>query len=123
MLELFFSEEMIPIRDALRPVEWSIDVENDSRKILSIDGLGNEHGDIELSGAMSIAYGTGSCQYSVQNTYNVKIYSFEFNGLISSYPASENEWWGGNRESITIGLAHSVLLAKYLGAEKLKGIR
>ncbi len=122
LLEKFFSDEMYDLREVLQFVEWKIEVENGSCEILSIDGLGNEDERVELTGEMCAAYGTG-CSYTPKSTWNVDLYSFEFSSLVGSYPAGETKFIGGNRECVTVGLAHSVILAKHLGVEKLKAIR
>ena len=119
MLEKFFSEEVFDVRESLQFVEWSIELENGGREIFSVSELGNVDGKVELTGEMSSAYGTG-CSYSSMNTFDVELYSFEFNSLVSSYPSRENR---RNRERVTVELAHSVILAKHLGVERLKAIR
>ncbi len=125
MLETFFSEEMDDMRDVLRVVEWNIEGEDGSREILSIDGLENGNRVVDLTGEMSTAYGTGFRSYSVQDTYNVHLYSFEFDSLVGSYPASDDVSYfrPRNREGVTVELAHSLVLAKHLGVEKLNAIR
>ncbi len=122
MLEKFFSWEMRVLRRILQCVEWNIELENDGHELVSIQGIAG-YGQAELTGEMSTAYGTGFDAYEIWDTYNVELYSFEFNSLVSSYPASDEKLDGGNRESVKVGLAHSVVLAKHLGTEKLKAIR
>ncbi len=117
----FYSDEMLVLRELLQIVEWNIEVENGRREILSIIGLGDEYRLVELTGKMCTAYGTG-CSYIPRHTYGVEVYSFEFNSLVGSYPARENKITGGNREWTTVGLVHSLVLAKHLGVEKLKAI-
>ncbi len=123
MLEMFFSGEMHDLLEALQLVEWNIELENGSHEIMSIHGLGRGNGNVDLTGEMSTAYGTVFRRYFVESTSNVDLYSFEFNSLVSSYPANEKKIRGGNRESIRVELAHSLVLAKHLGVEKLKAIR
>ncbi len=120
ILEKFFSEEMENVRHILQFVEWNIEVENCSRETLSISELGIEGRHVELTGEMSTAYGTGFSSYYTLGTYDVDLYSFEFNSLVSSYPAGENK---RNRGRVTVELVHSVILAKHLGVERLKAIR
>ncbi len=120
LLEKFFSNEIFSLREVLQFVEWKIEVENCSREILSISGLGDEFEGVDLTGEMCTAYGT-VCPYTPTSTWNVNLYSFEFSSLVGSYPAGE--FTSGNRECVSVGLAHSGILAKYLGVEKLKAIR
>ncbi len=131
----FFSLNTDDIRTALASVEWTINKDDGSHEILSIDGLRNEYGYIDLSGEMSTAYGTGFPSYSLGAPCTIDLYSVEFDSLLNSYPAREtdrlrisalgNEFpiRGGNRLSLSVGLAQSILLAKHLGAPKLKAIR
>ncbi len=123
ILDAFFSRKMYHMRDILRLVEWNIEEGNGGREILSIEGLGDGNGRVRLSGEMSTAYGTGFGFYSVQDANDVDLYSFEFDSLVSSYPAGDDDYTSGNRESVRKGLVHSVVLAKHLGVEKLKAIR
>ncbi len=106
MLEKFFSSEMFPMLSILQCVEWDIDDEKDGHEFMSI----RRH-DVnrlaELTGEMSTAYGTGFGSYDARGTYNVELYSFEFDSLVNSYPASDKKHRGGNRESVKVGLAHS----------------
>ncbi len=111
ILKKFFSEEMYKVRHILQFVDWNVGVENGSPEILSICAVGDIDENVELTGEMSTAYGTGS--YSPMGTGHVKSYSFEFNGLVSSYPFRVNK---RNRNRVTVELAHSVI-------EKLKAIR
>ncbi len=125
ILETFFSRKMFLLRDVLQLVEWKIDVKNECHVSMNIYELAS-HGPTfysELTGAMSTAYGTGYDEYLVGQTSSVNLYSFEFNSLIGSYPTSYEKRRGRNRESLNVGLAHSVVLAKHLGVEKLKRIR
>ncbi len=71
---------------------------------------------------MSTAYGT-ACSYSATDTGLVESYSFEFSSLVSSYPFKENKDMRPNRKEVSVELAHSVVLAKHFGVEKLKAIR
>ncbi len=123
ILETFFSREMELLRDPLQLVEWNIESENGSCEILSIDGLNKQDGYVELAGEMSMAYGTSFVPYLVEHTWNVDLYSFDFNNLVSSYRANENQILREYRESVQVGLAHSIVVAKHLGFEKLKQIR
>ncbi len=124
VLEKFFSNEMYlyRMRFVLQYVEWNMEVEDGCREILSIAGLGGAYGVDELTGEISTAYGT-DCSYCTMDTSYVDLYSFEFNSLVSSYPFREVKFPRHNREEVTVGLAHSVILAKHLGVEKLKAIR
>ncbi len=106
---------MFLLRKGLQLAEWNIETESGSRQTLSITGLGNEYGFVELTGEMSTAYGTALGSYDVEDPYNVEFYSFEFSSLVGSYPAREDKFRGGNREIATVGLAHSVVLAKHFG--------
>ena len=115
----FFSEEMEDVLKALQLVEWNIEMENCNNEILSIIGIGNKHGVVELTGEMCTAYGTVFRHYNAERTHNVDLYSFEFNSLISSYPVRENKYETGNRECVQVELEHSILLTKHLGVEAL----
>ncbi len=73
---------------------------------------------------MSTAYGHRDTSYYVSDTSPVYAYSFEFSGLVSSYPKGDNQIRRiASRERIAVGLVRSVVLAKHLGVEKLKAIR
>ncbi len=122
LLEKFFSGEMFAMFRILQSVEWNIELENGDHELMSIHELAS-YGLAELSGEMTTAYGTSFGSYDVWGTYNVELYSFEFDNLVGSYPASDTKSRSGNRESVKVGLAHSVVLAKHLGVEKLKAIR
>ena len=122
ILAKFFSDEMFVLRDILQWVEWNIDMENGGHEHISISEFpGYRRG--KLTGEMSTAYGTGFGSYDFGDPYNVELYSFEFDSLVSSYPANDKKLESGNRESVKVGLAHSMVLAKHLGVEKLKQIR
>ncbi len=122
MLDKFFSEDMKNMLSILQYVEWNVDLAKGGRDFCSIRGL-DAQGKAALTGEMSTAYGTGFGLYDVRSTYNAELYSFEFNSLVSSFPASDRKLESGNRESVKVGLAHSVVLAKHLGVEKLSRIR
>ncbi len=114
-------------------------MEDGNREILSIDALGDDYDCVDLTGDMSTAYGTGFPSYSLQASCNVELYSFEFDNLLKSYPARENntrdrnQWMFplnlghtfrvGNRVSLPVELAHSIVPAKCVRLEKLKAIR
>ncbi len=72
---------------------------------------------------MCTAYGTGLDSYTVWWPYNVKLYSFEFNNLVSSYTTDYKNYRNGNRESVKVELGHSLVLAKHLGVAKLQAVR
>ncbi len=122
LLESFFSSEMEDMRNILQRVEWNTNLANDGREFLSIHESGAD-GIVALTGEMSTAYGNPDTGYNVRDTYAVDSYSFEFNSLVGSYPASNAEYSSGNREKIGPGLVHSMLLAKHLGVKKLKAMR
>ena len=123
-LETFFSREMKGVLRILQFVEWDINEEDAERDFLSIQGIEGDGG-VELSDEMSTAYGTRSSMYYLCNTHRVESYSFEFNSLVSSYPTSDEaiSISNRNRECVAVGLAHSLIIAKYLGAKKLRAIR
>ena len=56
-------------------------------------------------------------------TNDVDHYSFKIDSLVSSYPARDDPVIGSDRERVTARLADSVILAKHLGGENLRGIR
>ncbi len=122
MLEKFFSRDMWGVRRILQCVDWNIGVENGSPEILSICEVGDKNAEIELTGEMSTAFGTGLHSYYLEETDLVKSYSFEFNDLVSSYPFREKKYFVQNREKVTVELVHSLILAKHLGVEKLRAI-
>ena len=123
ILESFFSREMGGMRCILQRVEWEMEGENGEREFLSIHRLGGD-GRVDLTEAMSSAYGNRDTSYDVSDTCTVDAYSFEFDSLVSSYPGKDKNTRGSpNRESVTVGLVHSVLLAKHIGIEKLHAIR
>ncbi len=59
----------------------------------------------------------------MSDTSTVDAYSFEFNSLVSSYYTPDDKIRSGSREKISVGLVHSVLLAKHLGVERLRATR
>ncbi len=122
ILQSFLSKEMEDVRDILQHVEWDMNVGNDGHDFLSIHRLGGD-GRVELTGEMTTAYGNRATSYDTSDTSTVEAYSFEFNSLVSSYPASDEKHRSANRERIAVGLVHSVLLANHLGVETLHEIR
>ncbi len=122
ILEKFFSRDMFGMRESLQWVEWNIDKENGDPEVMSIYQL-DARELCELDGEMCTAYGTGIDWYHVSEIWNVELYSFEFNSLVSSYPANDKNLMIGNREIVKVGLVHSLVLAKHLGVDKLKAIR
>ncbi len=123
ILSAFFSKEMEAVIGILQRVEWDTNGENDVQGFLSIHRLRRDPS-VELTGEMSSAYGNHDTSYDAHDTSTVDVYSFEFNSLVSSYPTTDKKVRSiSNRERIGVGLVHSVLLAKHLGVEKLKGIR
>ncbi len=124
MLEKFFSLDMVGIRCILQSVEWNTDMVSGGSEVTSIYQR-FAHGEYEPNGEMCTAYGTGFDWYYVLGTHNVELYSFEFDSLVSSYPANDEESLaaGGNREIVKVGLAHSLVLAKQMRVDKLKAIR
>ena len=116
-LELFFSNKLYWSRFALQHVTWNYNEENENFEIVSIKRFGNHMNQVDLSGEATTSFGAGITEFDVDVTWDVGLYSFEVDSLASSYPAS-----GSHREGVTVGLVHSVILAKYLGVEKLKGI-
>ena len=121
ILESFFSREMENVRNVLQHVEWDLNAENDRHELLSIHQCGDDD-IVDLTGEMSTAYGNHVTSYVVSDTSTVGVYSYEFNSLVSSYPASKKFTKSANRERIVVGLVHSVLLAKHLGVQKLHAI-
>ncbi len=123
ILEKFFSRDMSSMRYSLQLVEWNIDMGHGGPELMSIYQL-HAREQRELDGEMCTAYGTAFDWYSVSFTWSVESYAFEFNSLVSSYPANDwEEIVAGNREIVRVGLAHSLVLAKHLGVDKLKAIR
>ena len=122
-LELFFSIEMWGALNGLQFVTWNTDENKDSSEVVSIKCLGVDSDRVDLRGEMSTAYGSLFPDYYVDCTWSVDSYSFEVDSLVSSYPAGSNYSGDRNREGVTVGLVHSLILAKHLGVEKLKGIR
>ncbi len=122
MLKTFFSRDMADMLDILQSVEWNIDMGNGSPEPVSIDRL-DTVGQTDLTGEMCTAYGSRFNSYHAGSTWHVGLYTFEFDNLVGSYPANETTWRSGNRESAKVGLAHSLVLAKHFGVEKLKAIR
>ncbi len=122
LLEAFFSWEMIDVRSILQCVEWKIEVENGYFELLSIN-QDDVYRQTKLTGEMSTAYGTGFDPYFISWSLNNELYSFEIESLVGSYRASDRERIRQNRKSVNGGLAHTVVLAKHLGTEKLKAIR
>ena len=59
----------------------------------------------------------------MRTTETVDFYSFEVESLVSSYPAHGHPVLSSDRDCLPASLAHSVILAKHLGVEKLRGIR
>ncbi len=124
ILQLFFSREMDHLRGSLSAVEWDMNVENDDPKFISTFAITLPSGRVDLAAEPITAYGDGEIQYWETNTFTTEAYSFEFNSLVSSYPTADKRIYeGSNRERIEVGLVHSVLLAKWLGVERLKAIR
>ncbi len=90
MLEKFFSRDMFGMRRVLPWVEWNIDTGNGGLQLISINQLGAQRRD-ECTGEMCSAHGTGFDRYFLLDPRNVELYSFEFDGLVSSYPANDEE--------------------------------
>ena len=123
-LATFFSYEMRITRSSLQRVTWNIGEENDDEvELLSINGLGDIDGRTNLSGNMQTAYGCEIRGFRIDGTSTVDSYSFEFDGVVGSYPASNEDLSSGNRERVSVGLVQSVILAKHLGVAKLKAIK
>ncbi len=123
ILKSFFSSEMGGIRLTLQKVEWNMNVEDDGLEFLRIYRLGGDK-IARLNGEMSAPYGNLDTSFNVDDTSTVDAYSFEFESLVGSYPATDKKMGKcGNRERIAVGLVHSVVVAKHLGVEKLKTIR
>ena len=117
-LELFFSEEMYDTRLVLQRVTWKNSEENENSEVVSMAWLDNESNRVELSAETTTAYGSRINRYNMCHTWTVDSYSFEVDSLASSYPDIDS-----HRKYVTASLAHSVILAKHLGLEKLRGIR
>ncbi len=122
MVEKFFSENMLAMHDIFQHVEWNVGAENGGRELMSVFGIAG-HGWTNLAGEMSTAYGDDVDFYCFCGSDSVKLFSFEFNNLVCSYPAKTEKNENGNRGSVKVELVHSVVLAKHLGVEKLKAIR
>ncbi len=122
LLASFFSWDLLHARANLQRVTWEISKENGDSELMSIQES-SEWGRTDLSGEESTAFGTPLLGYSVRDTSTVDAYSFEFDSLVSSYPASGGNVDTGNRKKVAVGLVHSVLLAKHIGVEKLRAIR
>ena len=105
-------------RYALQQVTWNNNEETENFEVVSIKRLGNPRNRVDLRGEATTAFGSGITEFAVYGTWDVDSYSFEVDSLASSYPES-----GSHRQGVTVGLVHSVILAKHLGVEKLKGIR
>ncbi len=122
ILETFFSEEMKNMRNILQDVEWNMKVKNQGSEFFRI-GQSDDDQAVPLTGEMTTAYGNCGARYNLGGTSTVDAYSFEFENLVSSHPATDKKLKKYvNRERIVVGLVHSVLLAKHLGVEKLKAI-
>ncbi len=123
ILAAFFSKEHNEMRETLQNVTWNVGASNDDTEVVSIAELENMDQN-DLSGETITAYGTPLCHYNLCNTSTVDSFSFEFDSLVGSYPASGGNYDSGNRKKVdAVGLAHSVLLAKQFGVDKLKAIR
>lgn len=122
-LGTLFSSEMTDFRWILKQVTWNLSEKKGGVELLSIVELGDESGNANLKSDTETAYGCEIRNFGVSDTLTIDSYSFEFESLVGSYPASNEEFTSGNREQVAIGLVHSVLLAKHLGVEKLKAIR
>ena len=113
-LATFFSKEMYSTRRFLQKVTWNIE-KNDVIEMLSVSTVGDKY--------METAYGTEICGFRLTDPETVDSYSFEFNSLLGSFPADDSYSSIQNREWVSLGLVHSLLIAKHLGVEKLKSIR
>ena len=121
-LATFFSHDMRRTREFLQKVTWNIE-ENDGIETISVSTLGDEDIRTNLSGEMETAYGGEIYGFDLEDPKTVDSYSFEFDSLVGSYPADDSSSSIQNREWVSLGLVHSLLLAKHLGVEKLKSIR
>ena len=115
-LELFFSGEMYSARGVLQWVTWKESEENENHEVISVKWLGDELTALDLSGETTTAYASRIHRYCLCDTRFVDWFSFEIDSLISSYPA-----FIADRGHRTANLVHSVILAKHLGVEKLRG--
>lgn len=120
----FFENDMDVARSCLQSVTWDVGEGDGEIELLSINGIGDSCSRITLNCDTTTPYGSQIHCFWANNTSTVDCYSFEFDSLVGSYPATSNdEFIRGNREKVTVGLVHSVVLAKYLGVQKLKAIR
>ncbi len=123
ILEAFLSKEMEDMHGILQYVEWDMNLENDGRVLSSVYRLGGD-GTIGRTGEMTFGFGSPNAMYDVSDTSTVDAYSSDFDSLVSSYPTRDEEIRKStNPAKIAVGLVHSVLVAKHLGAQKLKAIR
>ena len=123
-LEHFFSREMSDALRVLQHVTWKPSEDNDDSGVICVKWLGDELDCVELSGEATTAFGNRIIGYYVDDTWTVISYKPPIDSLISSYPVDSPDLEDGSHpEDLTVGLVHSVLLAKYLGVEKLKEIQ
>ena len=117
-LELFFSVGIGGARDALQSVTWNRSEENANSEVVSVNWLGDEDNFVDLSAERTTAYGSDIYLYDVRGTCCDDSYLLEVDSLASSYPSICS-----HREFVTARLAHSVILAKHSGVEKLRRIK
>ena len=127
-LEHFFSGEMSDALRVLQRVTWNASEnnhnDNENSGVICVKWLGDELDCVELSGEATTAFGNRIIGYYVDDTWTVISYKPPIDSLISSYPVDSPDLEDGSHpEDLTVGLVHSVLLAKYLGVEKLTEIQ
>ena len=122
-LELFFSEEMAYVRRVLQSVTWNRIRDNENCEVIAVKWLGDEFNYVDLSVETTTVYGSPIRFYDVSTTRTFDYYSFEVDSLVNSYPARGHPAFDSDRERVTASLTYSVVLAKHLGVEKLRGIR
>ncbi len=122
LLASFFSGNLTRARTFLQFVTWNVAGENVESELVSIEGTGKQYV-VDLSGETNTAYGSPLHRYDVMTTYTVESYSFEYDSLVGSYPASTDRYDVGNRKKVgAVELALSIFLAKHIGVEKLRAI-
>ena len=103
-------------RRVLQSATWKKSEENENSEVTSVNVLGDEVNDVDLSAETTIAYGSSIYTYNVYDTGTVDSYSFEVESLTSLYPSQ-----GTDRQGVTARLLHSVILAKVLGSREVEG--
>ena len=122
ILKKFFSEDWSILFTYLDCTTWKI--EDQEKKIETTYSIAQFSQEIKHSSKETTRGAfNASIPLSYEERYASYAYEFEFNNVCSSFPTDKHDQWNSTRHEVSVAFVECMLLANYMGPEKLRQIK